>query len=82
MKPTRQRVSPNVAQLLNPDGLMKLSATDVQRITQEACKGLGMYRRRLRAHEMLPEDEIDLAQILEWVEDVIVTINTPTQTHD
>jgi len=51
---------------------MKPSAEDLHAITQDACKILGMYRRRLRAHEMLPADEDDLAGILEWVEEEIL----------
>jgi hypothetical protein len=41
-------------------------------VTQEACRILGMYRRRLREHTMLPADEDDLAGILEWVEEEIL----------
>ncbi len=40
-------------------------------VTLEAIKVLGMYRRRLRAHDMLPEDEDALATVLEWVEEMI-----------
>ncbi len=50
-------------------------------VTQEACRILGLYRRRLRAHEMLPGDEADLADILEWVEDYVIT-QDPLMTQD
>ena len=51
---------------------MKISAEDQHQIDHEACRILGLYRRRLRSHTMLETDELDLADILEWVEEYVI----------
>ena len=51
---------------------MKPTAEDLHEIDQKACQLLGMFRRRLRAHDMMPEDEIALAQVLDWVEKYVI----------
>jgi len=40
--------------------------------TRDACRILGMFRRRLREHGLTWQDQEDLADILEWVEEAMI----------
>ena len=54
---------------------MNAFTNDEQNVTQDACRVLGAFRRRLRDHSMTWEDMEDLGDILDWVEEYIVGAN-------